>query len=853
MKWRNRIAAALGCVCLIGLIAVSANAWVINFTQGWGPYPTIQMAVNVAIPGDVLVLVNPYVAENTTVNKRVTIIGNPWLFTPTVLGFTGMDTFIVLADGVRIANLRIVGTGDGIHLDADNCWIGRNIIAWNQWEGVDLWYADGNRIIDNVIHHNGSSGIDVVHAELNRILNNEIRSNSGDGINLEHADGNVIRLNRILANDENGIELFASESNRIVNNQVIANDENGIVLRRSDANLIARNLIIDNRTGVLLAHSGDNWILYNRIHNNKVGIKLRESDGNWVFGNTLYGNMTGISVDPSEGNVIEDNEIAYGRVGIYIDNSDDNDYIDNHIYENHIGIEGYEVYDSTFQGNWIEANDIGIWFYPWGGRNTISENLIEDNRTGMLFDYSDDNAISANAFVDNTTGVRLVYSWYDIFTNNWITGNNIGIVQRDDGRYNEAHYNYIAGNTEWGIRNRDTGLTCRFDAILNWWGSVDGPMVPSNPDGDGDRVSRNVIYSPWLGIGADADPGAPGWQPMSPMLIVVDDVGPSPTEGYLNAAIAGANSVLLDGHDTIEVRPGSYDVDEEITDGVSILSTEGACETTLTGQIDIGTAGVLLGEIRNGFRIDGNVRVLSGQDASLSALHWNDIYGMVENAGSGTLDATYNFWGAGGPIVQTIGSVDAYPDLPLSSCTIIGYIDEYGMTVAEVLIFGGMIAEGYSEAFARTATEIVMRCGIGNRQALGLILEYGHSRVKSALRRTRTCAEFYELLEGYAMPAGAGGAAPESVVVGEPLNVALVIVDPLTGDAVTDALVTVTVCREDVEPVEIAYFGVLPYDAETGMYGDAIDTTGWEPGTYRIYMGTDRMSWSEDVVEVIAP
>jgi len=286
---------------------------------------------------------------------------------------------------------------------------------------------------------------------------------------------------------------------------------------------------------------------------------------------------------------------------------------------------------------------------------------------------------------------------------------------------------------------------------------------------------------------------------------------------------------------------------------VAILSTEGACETTLTGEIEIGTAGVLLGEIRNGFRIDGNVRVLSGQDASLSALHWNDIYGMVENAGIGTLDATYNFWGAGGPVEQTIGSVHVYPDLPLSSCTIIGYIDDYGMTVAEALAFGGLMADGYSEGFAKTVMEIVARCGVTNEQALALIFEYNHGRVKSALRRTRTCAEFYELLEGYAMPAGAGGAAPESVVVGEPLNVALVIVDPLTGDAVTDALVTVTVCREDVEPVVFAYFGVLPYDAETGMYGDAIDTTGWEPGTYRIYMGTDRMSWSEDVVEITAP
>jgi len=591
-----------------------------------------------------------------------------------------------------------------------------------------------------------------------------------------------------------------------------------------------------------------------------------------VFCNNIFRNNTGAAIDvqaPTVSGWVIDSNLIDGNTGtdesgMWLSNLHHSFICSNEIrhtqyagiilqYSGYVTIIANYIHDIPRKGIQVAHSSTGPVLV---GLNTISNTVISDDADeGGVTIYPD---------------VTEMLAWLNV-----LSGNHCGFTVRDkDGAASDGvhvNWNAIVGNEAFGVANF-AWAGGDLDATLNWWGSSDGPTHASNTGGDGDAVTDDVIFSPWLGIDPDDDPATVGVQLISPMLFVVDNVGPEPQAvtidlasalgqpaagmlslpaGYLNRAISAAN--LLDGSDTISVRPGSYDVDEEISDGVAILSTEGACETTLTGQIDIGTAGVLLGEIRNGFRIDGNVRVLSGQDASLSALHWNDIYGMVENAGSGTLDATYNFWGAGGPVAQTIGSVDVYPDLPLSSCTIIGYIDDYGMTVAEALAFGGLMADGYSEGFAKTVMEIVARCGISNEQALALIFEYNHGRVKSALRRTRTCAEFYELLEGYAMPAGAGGAAPESVVVGESLTVALVIVDPLTGDAVTDALVTVTVCREDVEPVEIAYFGVLPYDAETGMYGDAIDTTGWEPGTYRIYMGTDRMSWSEDVVEVIAP
>jgi len=525
--------------------------------------------------------------------------------------------------------------------------------------------------------------------------------------------------------------------------------------------------------------------------------------------------------------------------------------------------QGLHLQNATLDGAFITESSFsynggfGMWFQ---GANcsglVIVDTLIEGNDSSGLALHSglfSDVLIERSTFRDNAWEHLDLGLWGGVATlsnvrvlgNVFETGREWAAIYVDPAASFgpddvQVHYNVFTLG-DWAIGNSN-GSTV--DASLNWWGSSDGPA-------GGAPFWGPVIYSPWLGINPDGDPGTVGVQLISPMLFVVDDVGLPPAGGYLDTAIVASNDPT--GSDVIEVRPGTYCVDEPITDGVAILSTDGACATTIGGQIDIGTAGVLLGEMRSGFRIDADVRVLSGKDASLSALHWNDIYGMVENAGLGTLDATYNFWGAGGAFAQTIGSVDVWPYLPLSSCLIIGYIDDYGMTVEEALVFGGLIADGYPEGWAKTVTEIVMLCGITEEEALALIFEYNHGRVKAALRRADDCAEFYELLEGYVMPAGGGGAAPESVAAGEPLNVALLIVDPITGDAVTDALVTVTVCRDGASPMEIVYFALLIHDEETGMYQLAIDTTGWEPGTYRIYIGTDRMTWSEDVVEVTAP
>ena len=634
--------------------------------------------------------------------------------------FYDWDAFESIQDGIDGVSHGVVMIAPATYAPTATLTIGEDDIAlMGSQANVDPRPSAGSARVpggpnETIVTGNGTLSrviyIDADNVEINGL---EVRSGTGDMIRQSNAHtGTAVRY--CIIHDGLGDE--------------------GVQLKQCTNGIIEYNYVFDiDWAGDALnfADSTNCRIQFNEIHDvssDNAAIYVYGSENTSIVGNLIYDlpNGEGIKLgtksggdEAGVGGVIADNEVF--NVG----GSNNDDGIA--IYMSHVLVSGNEVYNDTSEN--------GAIYLAFG----ISDILLERNviRDNSLLTHKPEWA--------GATGGVLIGSGVDVST--------VGL-----------HYNSIHGNTPYGVSNQASSGE-DLDATLNWWGSADGPTHTSNPEGDGDAVTDHVIFSPWLGIDPDADPGTVGVQMISPMLIVVDNVGTPPADGYLDAAIAGANDLV--GSDVISVRPGSYDVDQEIEDGVAILSTEGACETTLTGEIEIGTAGVLLGEIRNGFRIDGNVRVLSGQDASLSALHWNDIYGMVENAGIGTLDATYNFWGAGGPVEQTIGSVHVYPDLPLSSCTIIGYIDDYGMTVAEALAFGGLMADGYSEGFAKTVMEIVARCGVTNEQALALIFEYNHGRVKSALRRTRTCAEFYELLEGYAMPAGAGGAAPESVVVGE--------------------------------------------------------------------------------------
>lgn len=595
--------------------------------------------------------------------------------------------------------------------------------------------------------------------------------------------------------------------NEITKNEVHDNADRGIVLIHSDENLIKLNEVYDNRKGIVLKKSDENDIIRNEVHDNtKLGILLVHSRWNVIKLNEVYGNPFGIVLEDSKRNEIRKNDIYHNDWGIYLDSA---------------------------------------------MHNKIRGNYVYENGTGIYLDYADYTPIKKNEINSNWTGIEIYDSYDHNIAGNTIHGNDFGIYQGGSSIGNEAHWNSIVGNSTAGIRNDDSDASYIIDAILNWWGSVDGPENPGNPGGDGDSVSDNVIYSPWLGIGTDDEPGTVGWQPVSPMLIIVEDVGPVPAGGYLGTAIDAANNDLP-GTDTIEVRHGTYADDVAVTDSATIISETGSASNThLTGNMALGAAGILLGRIGNGFSIHGNIDVGAGVDASTIHINWNNLYGIMTNDGLNTLDATYNYWGAGS---GRVGDIDYRPFLPETVGTIIGYMDDYGLDPLDAIEFADLVLDGFSANEAIVVMALGNTFGLTTREAAELIAEYGWIALQNALLMANGDYEtFVTRLIGYGFAgtnsdilgneSGGGGASGEggtegTYSQGETIHLSFILTSPITGEVTIDPTANLTIVRVDQEPVTVVYWSMISYDPETGQYSLDIDTSGFAPGIYDLHIGT---------------
>ncbi|MBL3592209.1 MAG: hypothetical protein JMJ93_01725 [Synergistaceae bacterium] len=118
-------------------------------------------------------------------------------------------------------------------------------------------------------------------------------------------------------------------------------------------------------------------------------------------------------------------------------------------------------------------------------RVTVAENVLSGTGTALAVDslfplLPGEVAIERNHLYENDEGFRLVEAKAARFDASTVTVRN----------------NNFAGNGIWALRN-DAAVD--LDARNNWWGDETGPKESEdNPGGQGDGVTGNVLYAPWL-------------------------------------------------------------------------------------------------------------------------------------------------------------------------------------------------------------------------------------------------------------------------------------------------------------------------------------------------------------------
>jgi len=204
-------------------------------------YPTIQMAIDIASPGDTIEVAPGVYYENILVTKDgLTLLGSG----ADVTIIDGQDKYNVVyayevtsftIEGFTIRNSSHTGSSPGsvgIHINPGGRWGGnfaiRRCKIQDNCDGIAVWNHDWGTVI---------------------IENNIISNNNGDGINGSIGDM-MIRCNTIAYNGMNGYHDWAGGGMKyFINNVIVSNGWYGIVPHRDTPRYIAYNDVWNNSKG----------------------------------------------------------------------------------------------------------------------------------------------------------------------------------------------------------------------------------------------------------------------------------------------------------------------------------------------------------------------------------------------------------------------------------------------------------------------------------------------------------------------------------------------------------------------------------------------------------------------------
>ncbi|KAA3632609.1 MAG: DUF11 domain-containing protein, partial [Calditrichaeota bacterium] len=135
---------------------------------------------------------------------------------------------LLFLDGNRTSGIVIKGA---VETYIGNPMTGEgNLIAYNDFYGIDIRNGDSTIIVNNHIFYNEGSGIFIDSGKHNQIIDCNINSNDYHGVYIEDADSTYITGDSIYYNGGNAITVITGKYNRFIKNYIAFNDYLGIDL-----------------------------------------------------------------------------------------------------------------------------------------------------------------------------------------------------------------------------------------------------------------------------------------------------------------------------------------------------------------------------------------------------------------------------------------------------------------------------------------------------------------------------------------------------------------------------------------------------------------------------------------------
>lgn len=321
-----------------------------------------------------------------------------------------------------------------------------------------LYPSSNNNLIEKNRIENAEDGIVIEGSNSN---NNVVRNNTTEGvetgIRVEEASDTVVEGN----STESGIRAWACSNIEIKNNTV----EGGHYPYYREAYFYYYEEYYYEEGRIGVDDSEDVFILNNVLRSGDIsvyGSARGKIDSNTIDGTVRLRNG-------SENFDIESNVIENGYYGLILDG--DNLVAKSNRVENcRKGGVRLEGGDCVLENNVIESCEIGIDL--WGSNNVVRKNIVRNHLWGGIGLKSPNNKIKYNE----------------------IENNGIGLYADENVSGSKVKSNNITNNVTYGIYNRD--YRNELDAESNWWGDDEGPSGACL--GDGDAVSGNVDYDPWV-------------------------------------------------------------------------------------------------------------------------------------------------------------------------------------------------------------------------------------------------------------------------------------------------------------------------------------------------------------------